>query len=181
MNQSTTTTSQSFNLSRPAGVCAATGRAIEPGERFFAVVREKDGALQRMDFSAEAFSASPPADVLAYWTATMPHPEQKKPRLLVDDSVLLELFERLSDATEPARINFRFVLGLILIRKRLLQFERTAKKDGQEYWIVRPRGAEQGIELLNPRLDESAIEEVTRQVGEVLQQEVGTPAAGDQP
>ena len=28
-------------------------------------------------------------------------------------------FERLVDTTEPAKLNFRFVLGLILMRKRL--------------------------------------------------------------
>ena len=56
----------------------------------------------------------------------MPKGEQKK-KIFVDDQVLCEIFERLADTTEPPKLNFRFVLGLILMRKahdRLRRYSR---------------------------------------------------------
>ena len=55
----------------------------------------------------------------------MPSPQQTKKKLFVDDQVLCELFERLASATEAAKLNFRFVLGLILMRKRMIVYEST--------------------------------------------------------
>src|SRR4051795_9913733 len=44
-----------YDVPRPAGVCAVSGRAIEPGEKFFAVVRETPTGLERLDVSPEAW------------------------------------------------------------------------------------------------------------------------------
>ncbi len=65
----------------------------------------------------------------------MPRPEEKK-KLFVDDQVLCDLFERLAEVTEPAKVNFRFVLGLILMRKRLIVYETTRHDDGKDVWVV---------------------------------------------
>src|SRR5260221_12202248 len=93
--------------------------------------------------------------------------DQRK-RLFVADEVLCQLFERLADTTEPAKLNFRFVLGLILMRKRLIVYE-TSRNDGpKEIWQVRFKGKEEILDLLNPRLEESQILDVSNQLDEIL-------------
>ena len=101
----------------------------------------------------------------------MPRPEQKK-KLFVDDAVLCELFERLSDVAEPAKVNFRFVLGLILMRKRLVIYDNTVRDGEREIWKVRMKGKQEQLDLLNPKLDEEQTREVSTQLGEILQQEL---------
>ena len=83
-------------------------------------------------------------------------PRPVKPKRFVDDEVLCELFEKLADAPEPAKVNFRFVLGLILMRKRLLAYEASRDGDaaGHDVWVVRRRGQADRLDLLNPHLDE---------------------------
>ena len=111
------------------------------------------------------------SNVVAFWHTVMPRPEQKK-KLFVDDTVLCELFERLAEVTEPAKVNFRFVLGLILMRKRLLVYEKTRQADGREVWSMRFKGRQDLLDMVNPKLDEQQMREVSQQLGEILNQEL---------
>jgi hypothetical protein len=63
--------------------------------------------------------------MFSFWKTTMPLPQQKK-KLLVDDSVLMDVFQRMEGKSEPQEVRFRFVLALILMRKRLLKYEGMA-------------------------------------------------------
>src|SRR5262245_50078167 len=100
-----------YEVARPQGRCHVSGRVIEPGEKFMAALRETPAGFERLDVAADQWESFDRAGVLAFWQAVMPRAEAKK-RLFVDDTVLCELFERLADASEPSKLNFRFVLGL---------------------------------------------------------------------
>src|SRR5688572_18992216 len=164
-----------YDVPRPGGRCAASGRTIDPGERFVAAVRETPTGLERLDVAPEHWEAFDRVGLLGFWHTTMPRAEQKK-KVFVDDEVLCGLFERLADATEPAKINFRFVLGLILMRKRLLIYE-TSRVEGdaehaRELWTMRFKGRDDRHDLLHPKLDEQQVAEVSQQLGEILNEEL---------
>jgi hypothetical protein len=161
-----------YDVPRPAGVCAVSGRAIEPGEKFFAVVRETPTGLERLDVSPEAWDPFDRRDLLGFWQTTMPRPEQKPKKLFVDDEVLCTLFERLADTSEPSKLNFRFVLGLILMRKRIVIYETTRQEEGRAVWVVRLKGRDDRLDLVDPKLTESQVAEVSQQLGEILHQEL---------
>ena len=156
---------------RPAGVCAVSGRAIAPGERFMAGVRETPAGVERLYVAAEHWAAADTADLLASWQTVMPRAEEKKKRF-VDDEVLCTLFERLADATEPAKVNFRFVLGLILMRKRLVLYDQTRHEAGRDVWVVRMRGRTDTLELVDPKLNAEQTMEVSQQLGQILNEEL---------
>ena len=166
-----------YDVPRPAGVCAVSGRAITPGEKFIAAVRETPTGLERIDVSPEAWPGFDHGRLLGFWQTVMPQPEQKAKKLFVDDDVLCTLFERLADTSEPAKINFRFVLGLILMRKRMLIYEttrheQTTEGSDKELWTVRFKGRDDRLDLLNPRLTEEQVGEVSQQLGEILNEEL---------
>lgn len=157
---------------RPMGVCAASGRSIAAGERFWAAVRETPEGIERVDVAAEHWPAVDKAGLLASWQTTLPKPEEKRKRF-VDDEVLCTLFERLADATEPAKAHFRFVLGLILMRKRLVQYDGTRHEaGGRDVWVVRMRGRTDTLELVDPKLTAEQTMEVSQQLGQVLNEEL---------
>jgi hypothetical protein len=161
-----------YDVARPQGRCHVTGNAIEPGTRFMAALRENPAGFERVDVSLDAWSQFDRANILAHWQTVMPRAEQKK-KVFVDDQVLCELFERLGTATEPNKLNFRFVLGLILMRKRMIVYEDTrVDADGREIWSVRFKGRDDRLDLLNPKLDESQVHEVSAQLGEILNEEL---------
>jgi hypothetical protein len=111
------------------------------------------------------------AQLLAFWQTTVPLHEAKK-KVFVDDVVLCELFERLKDTAEEPKLNFRFVLGLILMRKRMLVYESSRSEGERDIWTVRFRGKEEKLDLLNPRLSEQQVAEVSVQLGEILNEEL---------
>ena len=160
-----------YEVPRPAGKCAVTGRDIAAGEKFIAAVRETPTGLERLDVALDSWAAFDRAGLLGFWQTTMPRAEEKK-KLFVDDEVLCTLFERLADASEPAKINFRFVLGLILMRKRLIVYEDTRHDAGRDIWVVRPRGREDRLDLIDPKLDERQMAEVSQQLGQILNDEL---------
>jgi hypothetical protein len=55
------------------------------------------------------------------------------------------------------------------MRKRILKYDDTRIEDGREIWRLRIVGDKQITEVVNPHLDEEQIEELSSQVGEILQ------------
>lgn len=167
----TTQQKSGYDVPRPGGKCAVSGRDIAPGERFFAAVRETPTGLERIDVATECWDGIDRATLLGFWQTVMPRPEEKK-KLFVDDEVLCTLFERLSDAIEPAKVNFRFVLGLILMRKRLIVYEASRHDQEQDVWVVRMKGKDDRLDLIDPKLNEQQMIEVSQQMGQILNEEL---------
>lgn len=169
---STTVSKTGYDVQKPIGVCAVTGQAIEPGEKFMTALRETPLGFERIDVALPAWEQFDRKDVVAYWHTSMPTAHQAKRKLFVDDAVLTDLFERLTDVAEPAKVNFRFVLGLILMRKKLLSYESSSTRDGREVWLMKPKGRDETLELLNPHLNEEQVKDVSTQLGEILNEQL---------
>jgi hypothetical protein len=172
-------TGASYPVARSTGLCAATGRPLATGERYVAVLVERNpdsGLLERVDFSLDAWTqgARPPAPakVFGVWRSTFHETAPTKKPLLGDDE-LLDLFEQLGEATAASQISFRYVLTLLLVRRRLLRMMGSKPKtqDRPALMMVIPRGvgAEyQPIEVIDPGLDDAAVAEVIEQVGQII-------------
>ena len=136
-------------IGRSSGRCAATGRELTPGEPCFtALVRPEVDAesgtgsgdrpvFDRLDYDPDAWpeirSSGQLGDrLLCWWRTEVPEPGGKR-HLFVDDDTLVDLFEQLDKETEAERKAFRFVLGLILLRRRRLRMvERASEGAGAE-------------------------------------------------
>jgi len=159
-----------WDINRPLGQCAGTGKIIEPGEEYFAALVETAEGLERKDFCADFWQQNPPG-VYCFWKSKMPLPNQKK-KMFIDDDMLMAFFERLGTETDPDKINFRFVLTLVLMRKRKLKYDNSRNEDGKEIWQLKVTGQQETVEVVNPHLTEEKIEELSSQVGQILQVEL---------
>lgn len=175
-------TGNNYEIGRRTGVCATTGRPLAPGETYVAALVEKSPeegeGLDRLDYTTQAWESSPrPERLFAFWRAVVSTDQDNKPRF-IDDESLLGLFEQLDGATDPKRLAFRFVLSLILIRKRLLVHAGARGKTMlvQEKLTgigsVARQASAPMIEVIDPGLDEATIAEVTQQLEGVIR--VGT-------
>lgn len=159
-----------WDINRPLGQCAGSEKAIEPGQEYFAALAETAEGLERRDFCADFWQQSSP-DVYCFWKSRMPLPNQKK-KLFIDDDMLMAFFERLGTETEPEKINFRFVLTLVLMRKRKLKYDNSRTENDKEIWQLKVAGQQKTVEVINPNLTEDEIEELSSQVGQILQVEL---------
>ncbi len=89
--------------------------------------------------------------------------------MFVDDEMLMAFFERLAGETDPEKVSFRFVLALVLMRKRRLKYDSTKVANGREVWSLRLTGDKELVEVVNPHLAEDQIEQLTAQLGQILQ------------
>jgi len=160
-----------WEIDKPLGRCYGTGRKIEYGEEYFAALVDTEEGLQRRDFCADYWQEQKP-DVFCYWKSKLPQPDQKR-QMFVDDEMLMAFFERLGRETEQEKINFRFVLTLVLMRKRRLKYDSSQTEGEKEVWRLRVVGSDKDfVNVVNPQLEEEQIEQLSSQIGEILQVEL---------
>ena len=112
--------------------CSATHRELKPGEAFFSVLFEESGGVRRLDYAAENWTGPPP-NASGWWKSTVPAANEKKVKLAPNE-ILLELFDQL--ANQPDKIDVRYVLALLLIRRRLFRYEREEEAETGEKTLV---------------------------------------------
>lgn len=153
-------------IDRAAGRCVKTGRPLAEGEAYYAVLFEQGDNFRREEYAVEAWSGPPPG-AYCYFKARIPIKEKKR-KPLVDNEVLIDFFVRLADETVPVRVQFRFVLALLLMRKRLLKYETTNRTEAAETWIMRLVKDQSMHAVQNPRMTDEQITAVSQELGAVL-------------
>jgi len=160
-----------WEIEKPLGQCWGTGKKIECGEEYFAALVETDQGLERRDFCADYWQKQEP-EVFCYWKSKLPQPGRKR-QMFVDDEMLMAFFERLGKESEQEKVNFRFVLTLVLMRKRHLKYDSSRIEGEREIWRLRVVGSDREfVEVVNPHLDEEQIEQLSSQIGQILQVEL---------
>ncbi|MFK7883090.1 MAG: hypothetical protein AB8F26_02765 [Phycisphaerales bacterium] len=162
-----------YEIVRKEDSCAATGRAFAPGDKQVAVLVElpDSESLSRLVFSAEAWDggARPeaPAALFGYWRRIAGE-EKKQADPMMSPDELFDLFEQLGESDQPRQISFRYLLALLLMRKRRLMYDGAIPGDSACFRVkARPGG--QLYEVVDPQMDESAVAEATEELGRVMQ------------
>ena len=155
-----------YPIQHHSRVCAATGRSLQPGERYYSVLLVEAGQFARKDYSAEAWPGAP-ADAIAYWSGKVPDADPKR-RLVVDDDLLMSCFERLAEEADPNRIQFRYVVALLLLRRKRLKFDDLRRDGDQEYLQLKCAKTGQIFEVLDPHLAEEDMKRVQNEVLKIL-------------
>ncbi len=146
--------------------CAVTGRDLRPGEKFYTALLEEGGKFLRKDYSSEAWQ-EPPAGAFSFWSGRVPAQEEsRKPR--IDDDLLVDCFQRLEGQADPNRVSFRYVVALLLMRRKRFRFEEARKEGEQELLCLRCARTGAKHRVVNPRLTEEQMIAVQEEVFKVL-------------
>lgn len=154
-----------YHFSTCSRQCAATGRTLAPGESYYATLTMSDGAMQRLDYGFDAWKG-PPEGHVGWWKSSVPTSDQSQPKLAPSD-VLLNLFLELND--RPDETEFRYLLGLILIRKKVLRLEETVRDgEGREVLVLDCPRRNEKYELLAAEPTADRTDELQRRVETLL-------------
>ena len=146
--------------------CAISGRELRPGERFYSVLLDEASQFIRKDYSQENWQG-PPAGAFSFWAGTIPAGQESR-SLRIDDDLLVDCFQRLEGQTEPSRINFRYVVALLLMRRKRFKFEEARTERDQEILLLRCARTKAQYRVINPRLTEEEMAAVQEEVFKVL-------------
>ena len=156
-----------WEIAKSQQKCQACERVFQEQEEYFSGLYDQDNKFIRKDFCAECWEKQARETLYSFWK-TRCIPKEEKVKKFVDDSVIMDFFTRLQDAQDPAKKNFRYVLALLLMRKRLLKFDDIKKGEGGEALILRYPAEDRVFEVYNPQLTEEQIMQVTEEVGQIL-------------
>ncbi len=146
--------------------CARTGRALQPGEWIYSVLYERDGQWVREDISADAWTG-PPEQAFSFWkTRVAPAAAAAKPALNLE--LLWDCFERSSASQEPRQIAFRYVLALLLMRRKRLRFEAIQRDEKGSWLVLREARTKQVHQVFDPQLSEDQTSEVQAEIESLL-------------
>jgi len=153
---------------KPTGRCCRCQKEFTPQQEYFAALTEQAQGFARSDFCAACWDQQCAEGYFSFWKSRIPSPKEKK-KLLVDDAVLVDFFRRLADTDEQAKLSFRFILALILMRKRILKYEGSQRDQaGREVWRMKLAKSDQVHRVVNPNLDDRQLQQLRDQLNVIL-------------
>ncbi|MEO2048193.1 MAG: hypothetical protein ABGX16_16695 [Pirellulales bacterium] len=120
-----------YDVRRCSKVCAASELHIEPGEIYYSVLHVQGAETVRMDYRADSWKG-PPEACLGWWRSRLPTAHNSKPQLAPRD-VLVNLLIQLADI--PSEMEFRYVLSLVMLRRRILRYQDSNFDDSGKEWM----------------------------------------------
>ena len=127
---------------------------------------DENGQFARQDYSPEAWPG-PPANAFGFWLGRIPAGDaDRKPR--IDDEMLMDCFQRLEGEAEAGRVNFRYIVALLLMRRKRLKFEEVRAEAGHEVLLLRCARTRTAYTVVNPNLTEAELHAVQEEVFRVL-------------
>ena len=159
---------------KPVGkICAHGGERLEPNTVCVSVVVERGGELLRLDY-CEADWQGPPEGTVGQWRCTVPEPVVSSV-VSIDPDSLMRYFERLADRpddpAEPLQQKLRYVVAVMLWRKRRLKLDGSkteADREVLEFSGVRGEGQ---FDVLDCKLADDEIDGLQDRLNEQLQRE----------
>jgi hypothetical protein len=146
---------QEWNIQSRALQCAISGRPFEKGERIFSALYWREGHYARVDLCAEAWNArNENIEPLSAWQTDFVPPAPPEPEALRKDDAE-SLLRRLVAENAPGTRNARYILALMLERKKVVRQIERQRQDGVsvlvyehlptgEVWLIEDPGLKLG-------------------------------------
>jgi hypothetical protein len=130
-----------WKLSKRQPTCRACSREFADGEAHLSSLAIRGEELAREDHCITCWKKHDSQHEIFWWRTR--HSVDKRRALALDLGALEALFVRLEDRQEVALLELRYVLCLVLMRKRRLKIERVERDGENESLVVsRPKRAE---------------------------------------
>ena len=118
------------------------------GEEYVSALLQREDDLERLDFGLEEWG-EPPKECVGWWKSRVPDLDKGRvywaPR-----NVLLAYFEHLME--QPANGDMQYVMGLLLVRKRILRLVDNAEGEQGPHIVLNDSGQKKNYEIGVPDL-----------------------------
>lgn len=158
--------------------CAATGAAFAEGEHFYTLLFHEKAGFRREDLCEEAFKARPESPApFSFWRSKF-EPPQAAPPEPVSKQNAEDLLRAYMIESGPDHANARYILALMLERKRILREVEVKRGDDGSLTRIYERAKTGEVFIIpDPQLRLDQVEQVQMQVAGLLGAPVpGTPA-----
>ena len=155
-----------FEVQRCTRHCAATDREFRSGEEFYSVLVRDGAEIIRHDYAAEAWPG-PPEGAIGWWKSQIPDPGASR-RHWAPNDVMLQFFDEL--VQQPDKQDMRYVLALLLVRRRVMRLEENeTDEQGREVMVLYCPRRETTYKVVAVVPDQSRIDEIQQELANLLE------------
>lgn len=160
-----------FRIGRRSAACSACSVALVPGatvsSALFKETAPAGETFVRRDFCASCFGdAARRGEPFSWWTAVLPPAAEKK--AVFDLGVAREFLLRLLREDEPERASLRYLLVLLLMRKKAVKVTDQFTRDGAEAMVLSVPPDEQVFEVPCLPIDEAEAAKLREDLGRLF-------------
>jgi hypothetical protein len=154
-----------FEVHRCTRKCCETEVILQPGDEFYSALVAQGAQVIRKDYCAAAWKG-PPDGSLGWWKSQVPDIHSHKMHWAPND-VILHYFEQLEE--ENSQADMRYVLALLMIRRRIVRLEETQHDErNQEIYVLYCPRNEREYRVIVATLTPRRVEEIQNQLVELL-------------
>ncbi len=158
-----------WHIARGSRTCAKSGTAIPPEAPYYSALLENDDGFERRDFCAEAWPEVEKGDFFSYWKnkGYAPRGDRRPP---VDYDRVLDFFDALAGGDSRDRRLFRYVLALVLVRRRRLRLDDMGRTEqGDDRLVLHDRrDGGRTIEIVSPSATREELEKAQEKLNRLF-------------
>ena len=166
-----------WDIRKTAAECSVCKAPFGEGVEVCSALFDRTTEFERRDYCLACWQAAGRDEVFSFWRTRVPCRDEPR-RPVVDKDVVLNFFDRLEGAEEALKRNFRYVLALLLMRKKVLKFTDVERGEGGEVLVLYDKERDRECRVPNPQLTDEEIQSVTEEVGKLLNIEVSDEESG---
>ncbi len=164
-----------WNIAESQRCCTRCDCEFDDGDAYFSALYETSEAFLRKDFCPRCWDESDDDQrgrPFSFWQTEVPREEEPK-KVFVDTNVIFDFFRQLAEEEHiPVKRNFRYILGLMLMRKKKLKLKDVVREDGKEYLVLRRSRTQELHRVLDPKLSEEELDQVKAELTQILETEL---------
>jgi hypothetical protein len=153
-------------VAKPLDQCAGCSQPIAPGAEYVATIVATPEGFVRQD-RCHACALVQNQNVFSFWRGRKPAQKAGAlPRLDFDS--LLELLRRLDGRDDASSQRLRWIVTILLLRRRLVQITSRSVVDGVETLEVKPRHDDRTFQVRDPKLSAEDFESLHEDLSKIF-------------
>jgi hypothetical protein len=157
-----------WDIQSRSDLCAACQKPFADGEAYHTLLSMDASGYHRRDLCGGCHANVPRAGVLSYWQGEykLPPPPPPEP---IQKETAETLLRKLVESTDPAHASARYILGVMLERKRILKHRDTVRdENGTELLVYEHARSGESFTIPDPRLRLDELAQVQQEVAALL-------------
>ncbi len=154
-------------INRGSKTCFLCEKVFPEENDYFSVLYDEKNTFVRKDYCVECWDKKGDTEAFSYWRAKVPK-RIETVQMYANVDVFYDLFSKLENENDSSRVNFRYVLALYLMRKKVFKLISSHKSNGNEYLVLANVKEGQETEVMKPQLTKEEVLSVTDEIGKLV-------------
>jgi hypothetical protein len=157
-----------WDIQSRADACTACQRAFADKEAYHTLLNMSTSGYARRDLCATCFASAARDGVISYWQGEYKLPPPPPPEAIQKETAET-LLRKLVESTDPSHASARYILAVMLERKRILKHRDTVHEDsGAELLVYEHARTGESFTIPDPKLRLDQLAQVQQEVSALL-------------